>query len=155
MWPPHKLCCHHDGFCKSLLFLWRLQRTCLYEKSLYEKLLSKYIFCIFTSIKTNSARIRQGKLGHLSRCCLLPVQMTNFHNPGLKFPQTCERRISKFFEELLKCPSNMKWIFIYFTIFEYVVYYFGLFKFKVGFLVGLINRVYFKTVSIKSLKVNT
>lgn len=49
----------------------------------------------------------------------------------------------------------MKRIFIYFTIFEYVVYYFGLFKFKVGFLVGLINRVYFKTVSIKSLKANT
>lgn len=63
---------------------------------------SKYIFCIFKSIKTHSARIRQGKLGHLSRCCLLPVQMTNFQNPGLKFPQTCERRISKFFEELLK-----------------------------------------------------
>lgn len=122
MWPPHKLCFHHDGFYKILLFLWRLQRTYVCMKRVYMKnwTLSKYIFCIFTSIKTHSARIRQGKLGHLSLCCLLPVQMTNFHNPGLKFPQTCERRISKSFEELLKVSFkyelDLHLVFYYFWV---------------------------------------
>lgn len=118
-------------------------------------MLSKYIFCVFTSIKTRSARIRQGKLGHLSRCCLLPVQMTNFHSPGLKFPQTCERRISKSFEELLKMSFKYEMDLHIFYYFWVCCIIFWTFNFKVGFLVVLINRVCFKTVSIKSLKADT